>query len=55
VSLFVLHKLYFVKQHESAAQKAAMAAEEAVLWELSGRLMGCLDDVETVSVTLLVT
>jgi hypothetical protein len=34
-----------------AARAEAMAAEEAVLWELSGRLMGCLDDVETVSVT----
>jgi hypothetical protein len=35
-----------------AARAEAMAAEEAVLWELSGRLMGCLDDVETVSATL---
>ncbi|WIA43850.1 hypothetical protein OEZ86_010265 [Tetradesmus obliquus] len=30
-----------------AARAEAMAAEEAVLWELSGRLMGCLEDVET--------
>jgi hypothetical protein len=36
-----------------AARAEAMAAEEAVLWELSGRLMGCLEDVETVSVLLL--
>jgi hypothetical protein len=28
----------------------AMAADEAMLWELSGRLMGCLDDVKMVSV-----
>jgi dsDNA-specific endonuclease/ATPase MutS2 len=33
-----------------AARAEAMAAEEAVLWELSGRLMGCLDDVETVRI-----
>lgn len=32
----------------AAARAEALAAEEAVLWELSGRLMVCLDDVEAV-------
>jgi hypothetical protein len=31
-----------------AARAEAMSAEEGVLWELTGRLMGCLDDVQTV-------
>ncbi len=31
-----------------AARAEAMAAEEAVLWDLSGRLMGCLTEVQTV-------
>jgi dsDNA-specific endonuclease/ATPase MutS2 len=33
----------------AAARAESLAAEEAVLWELSGRLMGVLEDVETVS------
>eukprot|EP00879_Flechtneria_rotunda_P017603 GHRR01018453.1.p1 GENE.GHRR01018453.1~~GHRR01018453.1.p1 ORF type:complete len:365 (+),score=118.66 GHRR01018453.1:674-1768(+) len=33
----------------AAARAEAMAAEESVLWELSGRLMGVIVDVETVS------
>jgi hypothetical protein len=31
-----------------AARAEAMAAEEAVLWDLSGRLMGVLHDVQAV-------
>ena len=33
-----------------AARAEALSAEENVLWELSGRLMGVLDDVQTVCV-----
>ena len=35
-----------------AARAEAMSAEEGVLWELTGRLMGCLDDVQLVRVFL---
>lgn len=35
-----------------AARAEAMAAEEAVLWDLSGRLMGVLHDVQAVSALL---
>jgi hypothetical protein len=51
----LLHDCYMtvILPHSTTRQvtKLQMAAEEAVLWELSGRLMGCLDDVESVSVT----
>jgi hypothetical protein len=33
----------------AAARAEALSAEEAVLWELSGRLMGVIDDVSGVS------
>ena len=38
-----------------AARAEAMAAEESVLWGLSGRLMGVLPDVTAVSGAGLVT
>lgn len=33
----------------AAARAEAMAAEESVLWELSGRVMGVQDDIEQVT------
>lgn len=36
----------------AAARAEAMAAEENVLWELSGRVMGVQDDVEMVRLSI---